>query len=214
MSTPITIGGPGFGRVPRRQNSTEALNRELEDISINKENSGVESRVSFLVYTILHGRMHCLCSCDYNAWKRLCSRQSRQLFSVYIVVARGKTSTHSLMSIMYDTNDFLKFIIACCVDALPFVIKTWAMMITWSVLWGFYLHTHTHTHKRHTYNIHHNVLWVHVSHLESTLINTMCLHRNRIAKADHTTDYTMRCLREMALYPNLKAVSVLNKRIT
>jgi len=45
MSTPISIGGPGFGRVPRRQNSTEALNRELEDISINKENSGVESRI-------------------------------------------------------------------------------------------------------------------------------------------------------------------------
>ena len=154
MSTPITIGGPGFGRVPRRQNSTEALNRELEDISINKENSGVESRVSFLVYTILHGRMHCLCSCDYNAWKRLCSRQSRQLFSVYIVVARGKTSTHSLMSIMYDTNDFLKFIIACCVDCAPLCYQNVGYddhLI--SVMRFLSTHTHTHTHTNVTHTI-------------------------------------------------------------
>ncbi|CAK8675254.1 glucocorticoid-induced transcript 1 protein-like isoform X2 [Clavelina lepadiformis] len=44
MSNPISIGGQNFGRTPRRQNSMEALNKEI-DMLINKDVPGNEPRV-------------------------------------------------------------------------------------------------------------------------------------------------------------------------
>lgn len=47
-SNPISIGNQAFGRIPRRQNSNEALNKEIEFIS-NSSATG-EPRVSNIFF--------------------------------------------------------------------------------------------------------------------------------------------------------------------